>query len=291
MRILLPRSMPQQLIINADDLGLCPSVNTAIFDVFRAGNLTSATLMVHMPGTDDAVRRLKDHPGLGIGLHFCITEGRSHVGPSTLTDAQGAFRSRRELVRAALRGKIDPNDVQRELEEQLSCFKSFGVTPTHADSHQHIHMVPVVMDAMLPILQRESLAMRVVDPPTRMVWGSLGRPRKTVKQFLSRSLARRARKRVRVRTNDVLVSIHDLDDAGPYNAATYAGLLRGMDSDAVVELVVHPYILGEDVKQLYGAGIVARQPFLDRCVAEYEALRHGPVFGDAQLITFAAIRP
>ena len=62
--------MARRLIINADDLGLSPSVNTAIFDVFRAGNLTSATLMVDMPGAQDAVERLKDHPGLAVGLHF-----------------------------------------------------------------------------------------------------------------------------------------------------------------------------------------------------------------------------
>ena len=278
--------MARRLIINADDLGLSPSVNTAIFDVFRAGNLTSATLMVDMPGAQDAVERLKDPPGLAVGLHFCITEGRSAVGPSSLTDAEGAFLSRGAIAKASLRGGIDPRDVQRELEAQLARMRAFGLVPTHADSHQHTHMLPVVMDAVLPVLEREGLAMRIVAPPRGAVGTSWGRPAKALKQWLNGRLARRARKHARLRTNDLLVSVHDLDSAGPYAASTYAGLLENTPEDSLVEVMVHPYIVGEDVLAMYAPILEGKKPFLDRCAAEHAALSGAPVFGDARLMDY-----
>ncbi|HEY0977725.1 MAG TPA: ChbG/HpnK family deacetylase [Flavobacteriales bacterium] len=280
--------MPRRIIINADDLGLSPSVNTAIFDVFRAGNLTSATLMVNMPGTTDAVARLKDHPGLAIGLHFCITEGRALTGPSSLTDATGLFRTRSELARMALRGKVHAADVQREFSAQLDRLRSFGISPTHTDSHQHVHMMPAVLNGMLPALKGTDLALRLVDPPASAVRGSLGRPPKALKQWLNRRFARQARRRTTQRTNDALVSIHDLDHAGPYDASTYRGLLKAVPEDALVEVMVHPYILGADVLDLYAVDPEAKRPFLQRCLAEYEALRGNPVFEGMELVSFAA---
>ena len=60
----------QKLIVNADDFGLCSSVNKAIIDCHLAGNINSTTLMVNMPGSIEAVELAKQHPKLGIGLHF-----------------------------------------------------------------------------------------------------------------------------------------------------------------------------------------------------------------------------
>jgi hypothetical protein len=278
--------MPQRLIINADDLGLSPSVNDAIFEVFRAGNLTSATLMANMPGTRDAVQRLPQHAGLGVGLHFCITEGEAVAGPSSLTDAQGRFRPRTELTRAVLRGAVRPDDVARELEAQLLRMRALGVAPTHADSHQHVHMLPAVFQAMRPVLEAHGLAVRLVHPPMGAVRAAWRRPPKVLKQWLNRRFAVRNRRGLMLPTTDALVSIHDLDHAGPYNAGTYQRLLHWAPPDAAVELMVHPYILGADVLRLYAGEIAAKQPFLDRCKAEYEALRGAPMFGAARLITF-----
>jgi predicted glycoside hydrolase/deacetylase ChbG (UPF0249 family) len=279
--------MPQRVIINADDLGLSPSVNSAIFAVHQAGNLTSATLMVNMPGTHDAVQRLPQYPALGVGLHFCLTEGHAVGGASSLTDAEGRFKPRPELARAALAGRIVQADVRHELEAQLARMDELGPHPTHVDSHQHVHMLPAILDAMLPVLRQRALAVRTVHPPRGALRASLGRPRKLLKQLLNRRLAAGAKARADLPTTDVLVSIHDLDHAGPYTAETYAHLLRWAPPHAVVELMVHPYIVGPDVLDLYAADLPAKQPFLDRCRAEYEALRHAPVLPHVELITFA----
>ncbi|QLQ06530.1 MAG: ChbG/HpnK family deacetylase [Anaerolineae bacterium] len=42
------------LIINADDLGYSPTVNRAIADLFAAGLITSASLLVNQPASEEA---------------------------------------------------------------------------------------------------------------------------------------------------------------------------------------------------------------------------------------------
>lgn len=279
----------RRIIVNADDLGLTTSVNTAIFDVFRAGNLSSATLMVNMPGTRDAVERLKQYPGLAVGLHFCITEGWPLTGSSTLTDPRGAFLDRSTLIGRSLRGRTDAADVRREFDAQLARARELGVTVTHADSHQHVMMLPAIFDAVAPVLERERLPVRMVDPPRGSVTGSLSRPGKAMKQWLNQRFAARDRARFRGRTNDSLVSVHDLDITGPYDKGTYRQLLERAPQHDVVEVMVHPYLLGDDVRALYGDRLDAKWPFLERCAAEHEALRNGPVFEGAQLINFTAL--
>lgn len=275
------------LIVNADDLGLSPSVNTAIFDVFRAGNLSSATLMVNMPGTTDAVERAREHPGLGIGLHFCLTEGRAVAGPSSLTRPDGAFMDRTTLTKRTLRGDVAASDVRRELEAQLDRMHGLGVRATHVDGHQHVHMLPRLFQAMVPVLRDKGLPVRMVDPPRGALRASWGRPKKAIKQWMNRRFAAADRARFQGRTNDKLVSIHDLDHAGPYDASTYAGLLAATREQEVVEVMVHPYILGADVWALYAGEEEAKRPFLQRCAAEHAALSQGPIFGDAALIHFS----
>ncbi|MCB0792718.1 MAG: ChbG/HpnK family deacetylase [Flavobacteriales bacterium] len=275
----------RRVIVNADDLGLCPSVNTAIYTAFRAGNLSSATLMVNMPGTADAAARSSEAPGLAIGLHFCLTEGASLTGPSSLTDAEGNFRDRSTLVRRVAQGRIDAGDVHLELEAQLARMRGFGIRPSHVDSHQHVHMVPPIFAAMLQVLHREDLPVRIVDPPEGAVARAISRPRKAIKQWMNARFARIDRARFRGRSNDVLVSVHDLGSPGPYDRSTYRELITATLPDQVVELMVHPYIMGEDVRDLYAAVWDSKGPFIDRCLAEYEVLSGPPVFEGMKLIT------
>lgn len=283
----MPASAARRIIVNADDLGLCPSVNTAIFDVFRAGNLSSATLMVNMPGTEDAVERKTDFPGLAVGLHFCITEGMALTGASSLTGPDGRFVDRGTIFKRSLLGRLRSADVRAELLAQLVRMDELGVVPTHVDSHQHVHMTPGVFDAMLPVLRDRGLPVRAVAPPAGTVGASLGNPTKALKQWLNVRFAKRVHNRAHVPTNDVLVSIHDLDNKGPYDATTYKELVERAPASSVVEVMVHPYILGEDVLAMYAAVMPQKLPFLERCRAEHEALSGLPVFNKGEIITFA----
>lgn len=276
----------RSIIVNADDLGLCPSVNTAIFEVFRAGNLSSATFMVDMPGTADAVERLPEHPGLAVGLHFNLTEGWALTGPSSITWPDGRRPDRGTLVRWVYRGRVDPFDVRRECEAQLARMDELGLRPTHVDSHQHVHMVPPLFQAIGPVLEAHALPVRMVDPPRSAISDAAKRPRKALKQWINRRFAAIDRTRFAGPCNDALVSIFDLDHRGPYDAATYARLIEQVPEGELVEVMVHPYRLGDDVMGLYASEIERKRPFLERCAAEHAALSHTPVFGAMRLTTY-----
>lgn len=74
--------MNRQVIINADDFGLSPAVNRGIIEAYRAGGITSTSMMVNMPGLADAVHAARSLPGLGVGLHFNLTYGRPLSDPA-----------------------------------------------------------------------------------------------------------------------------------------------------------------------------------------------------------------
>src|ERR1700693_1299673 len=76
---------PRRLIINADDYGLSPGVNTGIIEASDAGGVTSASMIVNLPGFNDAVARAGSHPALSLGLHLNLTTGKSLTAAPSLT--------------------------------------------------------------------------------------------------------------------------------------------------------------------------------------------------------------
>lgn len=104
------------LIVNADDLGADDGTTRGIIAAHERGIVTSASLMVDMPGARSAVRAARAHPQLGLGLHVSFTAGRR------IPDLG------------------DVGALRRELERQLDLFVDLtGQDPTHIDSHHHVH--------------------------------------------------------------------------------------------------------------------------------------------------------
>lgn len=279
-----------RLIINADDFGLCASVNRAIIDTYLAGNLTSTTLMVAMPGTAEAVALSQQHPGLGIGLHFTLTEGRPLSSAPSLVDEKGFFFKRGTLIKRALSGKINPADIAAEFKAQLNRAREMGIRLTHFDSHQHLHMLPPVFNAILPVAEEAGIRLRLVVPNIERGL-LLRRPQKFAKQQLLKWNIRRLSRRVRrARHNDRLVSIHDLPTL-PDVPAVYQKLVRPFaDTGDIVELMVHPYLPGPDLDSLYPDDLPSHQPFFEKCYAEHRLLTAQPqLFPSSDLITYGDI--
>ena len=86
----------KRVIITADDFGLSAGVNEAVERGHRDGILTSASLMVAGPACDDAVARARRLPGLRVGLHLVLVEGKSilpHAQIPDLVTLRGWFGS------------------------------------------------------------------------------------------------------------------------------------------------------------------------------------------------------
>lgn len=139
----------KRLIINADDFGLCEGANLGILRAHRHGIVTSATVMMNMPGAGAALTMAP--PSLGVGVHLTLTGGRPLCeGVPTLTDDAGNF-----LKLPALRESARTDELERELRAQVNAFRASGLRPTHLDSHHHVHLEMPAVGKLVRLLADE----------------------------------------------------------------------------------------------------------------------------------------
>lgn len=146
-----------RLITNADDFGLTSSVTDAIIDSHLNGIMTSTTIMVNTEGTDYAIKKAKEIPTLGVGIHFNLTEGKPLSDPNKVPDLlndKGLFKSNKEQRKNLLLGKHKLDQARNELKSQLEYLLDNGLTPSHFDSHHHITGVPLAFRASMEVAKQ-----------------------------------------------------------------------------------------------------------------------------------------
>lgn len=110
-----------------------------------------------------------DCDALGIGAHLaCVGEDPPLLSAAevpTLVDRRGRFWwSWRQFLPRATAGRIDPDDLRREFSAQLERLTSTGagIRLSHLDTHQHLHLWPVVRDVVIALAaERDIGAVRV----------------------------------------------------------------------------------------------------------------------------------
>jgi predicted glycoside hydrolase/deacetylase ChbG (UPF0249 family) len=129
--------MLKYLIVNGDDFGASPGINRGIVEAHRRGVLTSASLLVDRPWSEQAARLSRSLPGLSVGLHLDVR----HPDPSPAT--------------------VDPGRLREELERQFSRFQELaGCAPTHLDSHHNLHRSAEALPCFLDLARRHRLPLR-----------------------------------------------------------------------------------------------------------------------------------
>ncbi|MDO4204525.1 MAG: ChbG/HpnK family deacetylase [Selenomonadaceae bacterium] len=170
-----------QIIVNADDFGRHRLINEAVKKAAETGCLRSATVMPGGIAFDDAIETAKSHPDLGLGIHFTLVNGNPILPPAeipSLVAENGLFYDNYGLfVKRYAQGKVNMDEVRRELAAQLTKLEATGVSLTHFDSHQHIHSLPGITEIALDIACKAGIkAMRV--PATGLFLnGGLGKDR------------------------------------------------------------------------------------------------------------------
>lgn len=148
----------KELIINADDFGLSDGVNRAVIKAWQEGILTSASLMVGGDAFHEAVHLAKANPGLQLGLHLTLVQGRAvgeHPSFPRICDAKGYFTD--DPVHAGMRYYFLPpfrKQLRREIEAQIERFLQTGLPLSHIDGHLNIHMHPVIFDILCELMPR-----------------------------------------------------------------------------------------------------------------------------------------
>jgi predicted glycoside hydrolase/deacetylase ChbG (UPF0249 family) len=156
-----------KLIINADDFGLTKSVNKAIFDLAKAGSLSSTTVMSSLPDAVEA-NKLLQFKNLSVGLHFNLTQGAPASRPEQipgLVDRKGNFVEKKELHQRIKNKIITKEEIYTELNAQYEKLRSFvGDNIDHLDSHQGSNKLSIVNEALMQFGKEKKIpAIRVYN--------------------------------------------------------------------------------------------------------------------------------
>lgn len=195
----------RRLIINADDLGLTPGVNRAIFEAQERGVVTSSTLMANSRAFDDAAGKATSSARAGahlsVGCHVVLVDGEPLLPadrvPTLLQNPPNGRRKFRDslndFVVASFRNKLNPSEIEAEATAQIARIQAAGVELSHFDTHKHAHMFPAVLRPLLRAASARKV--RAVRNPFGQVWPlpwtSVLRTRRVWKRFAQLNVLRR----------------------------------------------------------------------------------------------------
>ena len=145
--------MSARLIVTADDFGMSLEVNEAVEEAHRCGILTCASLVVAGAAAEDAIRRAKRMPALGVGLHLALFGAPAqHSGEAHgLLAPDGKNLGERPVSTgiAIMLSPVARAAARREIDAQFRAFGQSGLALGHLDGHWHCHQHPAVLDMAL----------------------------------------------------------------------------------------------------------------------------------------------
>ena len=157
------------LIINADDFGMCNSINEAIFRTLKEGVLRSTSLMVPCPWALHAMNFIKDHPDIPFGVHLTVICDADNYswGPVTskdkvpnLIDQAGNFYSVEGFPKFLNQVSLDQLEV--EFRSQIETMLAAGLKPAHLDWHAlRLDSRVDIFDLMLRLAKEYGMAFRI----------------------------------------------------------------------------------------------------------------------------------
>ena len=243
--------MPQ-LIINADDFGLTPGVNRAIEELYRAGVLTSATLMASGAAFDDAVQIAHRNPDLAVGCHIVLTDGApvsppseipSLIEPSSGSVETSSFRSSlSSFYLAILRKQISHDQIEAEATAQIKKLLTAGIHVSHIDTHKHTHLLPPVARAV--IRAAVQCGVHAIRNPFEQSWSSQlthGAFTRRAEVMLLRTLQPRFLAIPEIKSGQIITCNGSIgvSATGNLDSPTLARLLAAVP-EGTWELVCHP---------------------------------------------------
>lgn len=158
------------LIVNADDFGMCNSINEAIMRTLREGFVQSTSLMVPCPWALHAMHFLHGHPEVHFGIHLTVVSDPQDYrwGPvaspqkvPTLVDQAGYFYNFDDIHARLAQVQLDQLEV--EFRAQIETVLARGLKPTHLDWHAlRLGARPDIADLMTQLAKEYGLALRVI---------------------------------------------------------------------------------------------------------------------------------
>ncbi|SDH56544.1 ChbG/HpnK family deacetylase [Propionivibrio dicarboxylicus] len=244
----------KRIAVCADDFGLNADVDAGIIALSEQGRLTATSCLTTGPTWPTSAARLRELP-IDAGLHLNFTEAFAGDAPHLPLSLPLPA-----LIRACYLRRLPKSRLAEQIERQCDAFeRHYGRAPDFVDGHQHVHQLPMIRDALLPILARryagQPLWLRRTAAPAAL-------PAFRFKAFVIAALGSRRFATLAEaqgwRLNGRLLGVYDFSS----DADGYAHLLRGWlqaakDGDL---LMCHPAIAGAALTQPHHDAIAAQRP-------------------------------
>ncbi len=242
------------LVVTADDAGLHPGMTLGVVKAHDEGIVTACSVVAAGRAFEHAVPLLRERPGLDVGIHFTLVGERPLSPPERVRSLLGRDGALLPDFRAFtfryLAGGIDPAEIEEELRRQLDRLLAAGLPVVHANSHQHLHVLPGVFEIVLRLAEEHAIPyVRLPGDPA-----AVRRPSPRSAQIAALGLlGQRARWRLEEsggpRAADRTVGVLD---AGRLTPRRLVRILA--DVGGVAELVCHPGLGDRDLAAAYDWG-------------------------------------
>jgi predicted glycoside hydrolase/deacetylase ChbG (UPF0249 family) len=229
-----------RLLIHADDFGVSEAVSRGILRAHRDGVVTSTSVLAVGPAFARTVPWLLAEPRLGVGVHLAAVGEHAPLLVAAQTADRLLHRRERTFPRTWIRfllalagGRVRAAALCAEFDAQIRRVLAAGIRPTHLDSHQHLHALPVVRAVVLDLARRHGV--RAIRVPQ----GSLRRPAGLALSLLGASLRRDAA-RGGVRAPDRFLGFADSGRMGRPQWARALRQIAALAPGTSCEVGVHP---------------------------------------------------
>jgi predicted glycoside hydrolase/deacetylase ChbG (UPF0249 family) len=270
----------KRLIVTADDVGLHRGLTDGALYAHEHGVVTACSIVANGAAFEHAVERLRDFPRLAVGVHLALVEERPLTADvESLVGASGLFHENYvAFVPRYFARRIRIDEVERELRAQIERVLAAGVTISHANGHQHLHLLPRIFEVVQRLAEEYRIPyVRIVDEVRH------GRGvRASAVAALSR-FGRAARERTPLATNDRTIGV-----AIAGHVTSTADLIALLDDvDGLTELVCHPGLGEDELREAYEWGYAWEPETQALCDA---ALRGAIVERGIELVTPSAAK-
>lgn len=163
--------------IHADDYGLTMTASRQILKAVNEGELSAVSILPNMSCFEDAAllwkNELDKDRRILISVHLNFMEGYCLEDPSQisyLAQENGLFKiSWTDLVRYNYNKKIRNHvkiQLKREISKQLNrvieAYDLLNGKKLRVDSHQHTHMIPIVMESLLEVIKENNYPLEYI---------------------------------------------------------------------------------------------------------------------------------
>lgn len=212
--------IPENIIVNADDFGLRPSINQAIVNCFEKGYINSTSFLTNTAYFENTVYLINQTKVISnIGVHVDLAEGKpvTNFDKVAFLNHNGNWNLRETDKKIRILDRGTKASFTKEIYAQIDKALAANITVTHLDSHHHLHTLPCFYPLFLQAAKHYNLKLRLAQTTNE---GSY------IKFFYRKYINQQ------FKANDVQYS--------DYFENVYHFLSNGTHRQGIIEIMLHP---------------------------------------------------